>query len=397
MFNPKRLPLKIVVCVTHAILLVVITIMLQYVGKTRFDEIAFFKAFAITKHNIFRIDNKPVKDSICCLDVSKDQVMVDDTGMNYGRVPITNRQMLAKFFTILNQHKGKYKTVLCDIAFTIPSPDDTSLKAPFEQAGNVFTFLSIHNGKPDKPLFSGRYGAADYTVNGGDFVKYPLFYNDTLRSLPLVMMDTADDKFYHDHLLTYEKNQIAFNTFIPEFYYRNQDLHTINKGDKYANLFYMGEVIDRPDFFENCVKDKYVLVGDFDNDKHPTYLGEISGTLILFDAYLTLRTHNLAISYIWLALLFLIYTIISYFLFYAPEKGVVKIAEKVKISFIKEFLTKYISYLGLLIGINLVSFYFFGIFISLFYLATYLTFVRTIIKKIIVYKRDKSFIAIFSE
>src|ERR1700744_5298035 len=79
--NP--LGLKLFLSLLHGIFMVCLTILLQYTGNLRFDEVGFFKAFAITKHSILGIDKKPVGDSIVCLDVSKDQVMVADTGMNY--------------------------------------------------------------------------------------------------------------------------------------------------------------------------------------------------------------------------------------------------------------------------------------------------------------------------
>src|SRR6202012_1181742 len=134
--------------------------------------------------------------SIVCLDVSKDQVMGADTGMNYGKIHITDRALLTKVFNVLNKHKGDYKAVLCDVAFTIPSPeDDTAFKFQFENARRVYTFLTMNDNKPGKPLFKGKYGAADYTVIGSDFVKYPLFYNDSLQSLPVCMVQ-GKGKFY---------------------------------------------------------------------------------------------------------------------------------------------------------------------------------------------------------
>lgn len=388
----KQYCIRIAISLGHAILMLAITILLQYTGNIRFDEVVFFKVFAIGKHNIFRSDIKPVKDSVIFLDISKDQVMVDDTALNYGRVNITDRAMLAGFFSQLNQHPDSYKAVICDIAFNYPSPDDTALKPVIEKAKRVFIPVTLVKGKALAPLFRCKAGATDYTVNDGDFVKYPLFYTDSLKSLPLLLAEDARKEYQHHNGLTFESHRLTFNTVIPEFYYRNIDLTRDSLAPKVhrrPNLFYLGEILPSRDFFNQYLKDKYIVVGDFTNDNHDTYLGKMPGPLIVFDTYLTLRENSLALSWTWVIVLMVVFAAVSYHLFYGGEKDAATIAEKVKVSFIREFIKKYLGYLGILILLNILSYWCFGIFISFFYLATYLTIVHTLVQKLPVFRRTK--------
>ncbi len=185
---------------------------------------------------------------------------------------------------------------------------------------------------------------------------------------------------------------------IPEFYYRPKDLKNsigTNESNK-ANLYYLGNFLEIPNYFEE-LKDKYIIIGDFTSDIHSTYLGDMPGSLILFDTYLTIRSKSINISASWLLLLFLIYLILSYFIFIRSELRFEQLQKRIKIPFLKSFVKKYVSYLGILIGLNVLSYAFFGVFISLFFLATYLTLLELAIEKRRHYIKSKNFITFIKE
>jgi hypothetical protein len=395
----RHVKLKLLLTLCNTLILIILTVFLQNIGLIRFDETAFFKAFAITKHNILGIDKKPVADSVIFLDVSKDLELVDDTALNYGKVVIKDRSILASFFSTLNQHPSDYKYVLCDISFDYPSPDDSLLRREIERAPNLIIAATLNDNKVREPIFNVQHACVDYVVNKSSFVKMPLFYDDTIKSLPLTLVEKTTSKRYsHKNGVTYENNKPTFNTVIPEFYYRPKDLKNsirTNESNK-ANLYYIGNFLEIPNYFR-LLKDKYIIIGDFTSDIHSTYLGDMPGSLILFDTYLTIRSKSINISASWLLLLFIIYLIISYFIFIRSALRFEQLQKKIKIRFFKSFVKKYLSYLGILIGLNLLSYAFFGVFISLFFLATYLTLLQLAIEKRRLYLKSKNLITFIKE
>lgn len=403
--NIPHLKWRLTLTVFHTVFLIALTFILQYINITRFDETAFFKWFAIVKHNILRVDKKPALDSVIFLDISKDLELVEDTSIyNYGSVVIKNRSVLANFFSIVNKHPNKNTYILCDLSFDYPSPNDTLLKREIEKVSNLIAASTIKENKPVKQLFDIPNGSVDYTLTRGAFVKIPIFDND-IKSLPVKLLESNSHVvFTKKYGLTFKNKKLTFNTIIPEFYYRPQDLirevnvNGIQSKEK-PNLYYLGEILaDTSNFFEKYLTGKkYIIIGDFTSDLHLTYLGRTPGSLILFNTFLTLRDTSFIVSWRWLVLLFLVFFGVSYFIFIQSENRFKKIHEKVKIIFIVDFIKKYVSNLGILILLNMASYGFFGVFISLFYLATYLTFLELIMEKRRNYTQSKKLITLIKE
>lgn len=214
------------------------------------------------------------------------------------------------------------------------------------------------------------------------FTKMPLMYNDSVKSLPVMIYEELEGaSVTHRRGLTYINNRLAFNTVLPEFYYRVPDLRRERVGDKEANLFYLGELIQKPHFFEDYLEGKFIIIGDFAGDNHSTYLGSMPGALILLDSFLTLQQQAPVVSLTWLSLLWILFTGMSYFIIIHPEKKFKTLHEKVKFRFFKKTIIKYLSFIGLLVIADLVSLFIYSTFVSIFYLATYLTLLVIIIEK----------------
>ncbi|MEO8764767.1 MAG: hypothetical protein ABI416_10790 [Ginsengibacter sp.] len=395
----RNYKLKLAFVLGNTSFMLVFTILLQYTSIIRFDETEFYKLFAIATHDILKIDNKSAFDSTIFIDVSKDPEIVDDSSFNYGKVVITDRHVLADFFSTLNQHPNEYKYVFCDISFDYNSPNDPALKLQIEKNENLIISASFKDNKVVKPIFNVPYGCVDYTLNKGSFIKMPLFYDDSTKSLPVKLAEyTTINRYTHRHGLTFMNNRLSFNTVVPEFYYRRADLITIGTSkSKIQNLYYLGELLTIPDYFNKFLKNKFIIMGDFSTDNHATFLGPMPGALILFDTYLTLKGKPIVISWVWLTLLFLIFFTISYFIFIHPEQKFEKLHIKTKLPVLESYLKKYVSYLGIFSVINIISYLFFREFISLFFLATYLTFLELLIEKRGNYLKSKNFLTFIKE
>ena len=407
----KHYNLKFFLSLGHAVLLVVFTLVLQYVTISRTDEIKFLKSASIFKHNILGIDPKPVGDSVVFLNVSKDVMTVDDPdsllytrtdSLEGARVVIKDRRKLAAFFGEINQYVGEYKYIICDILFDYPSPDDSLLKAKIESTKNLITSSIYKNGSVVEPIFNVKNGCVNYTSakttlisnKGSLFLKLPLVYFDSVKSLPVMMYEElTGNSITEKHGLTYCNNRLAFNTVIPELYYRPVDMRT---SGVHQNTFYLGDLVTTSPstFFNDYLRGKYIVIGDFDNDRHSTYMGVMPGTLLLFNTYLSLRNKQPLISIMWLLILFVAYTIVSYFMFIHPERKFKNLQSEIKFRFFKSVIVKYVSFIGIMILIDLVSYFFYSTFVSIFYIATYLTFLEICIgkydpvrKKIVMYLR----------
>ena len=80
----------------------------------------------------------------------------------------------------------------------------------------------------------------------------------------------------------------------------------------YRERFYLGDLLEEleegdEEDWAGSATGKYILIGDFEDDIHPTFLGEIPGTLIIFNAFTSLlhKRHILSLSF--LLFLFCIY------------------------------------------------------------------------------------------
>jgi len=386
---------KLFIVFFHAIFLLILTILLQYTSFIRLDEVDFLKYAAILKHDIFKVDEKPWSKNVVFIDVSKDPAVADDeeygppdSSMKGSQRIITDRFKLAKLFSILNEHPNDYKYVICDILFEKPGPGDDVLRPQIEKLNRIIISAIWDNGKLIKPVFKVPSAVVNYAaINKSVFTKIPIFYNDSLKSLPVYLFEkTTAHRFTKKQYLTFLDGKPTFNTVIPEFYYRSADMIP-PIARKNINTFYMGELLADPDCF-NVLKNKFIVIGDFGGDIHFTYLGKMPGSLILWNAYLTLYRHQATISVKWLFMLFFFYLLISYWIIIHPDRKLNEIHKKIRVPFLSKFLINYISFIGILILINIFSYFYFGTFVSLFYIATYLTFIQLVIEKYPEWKKN---------
>lgn len=384
----KNYRLKLILIVANSFVLLLFTLSLQYTSFTRTDEISFLEWAAAFKHNIIGIDPKPDEKNVIFLDVSKDIVTIDDPDFSYSgtdsisgaKFVIKDRKKLALLFNELNKHPNEYKYVLCDILFDYASPDDSIFKPIVENTKNLTTTSIFGGNQLTKPIFNVSSGCVNYSlINNTKFVKIPLYINNE-KSLPLVIYESlTTKKSKKSKYLTYFNNQVAFNTIIPEMYYRSSNLRRFDENNKNANLFYLGEIITKRNFFNDYLKGKFIIIGDFENDNHDTFAGTMSGCMVLFNTYLTLQNHLPIFSFTWMFVLFLIYFLMSYFMFLPLASKLNSLEKKSYLPFFKNIIFKYIKFLCVLLIIDLVSYFFYRTFISIFYVATYLTFLEYII------------------
>ena len=199
-----RFKRKLIVVFLHTIFLLIFTVLLQYTSFVRLDEIDFLRWGAILKDDIFKVDEKPFAKNVVFIDISKDPALADDdeygppdSTMKGAQRVITDRVKLAKLFSILNTHSNQYKFILCDILFDKPGPGDSLLKPQIEKLKNVVTSAIWDEGKLVRPIFKVASAVVNYkAINKTVFTKIPIYYNDSLKSLPVYLMEKTTDHHY---------------------------------------------------------------------------------------------------------------------------------------------------------------------------------------------------------
>jgi len=277
------------------------------------------------------------KDSIdtdaAFINVSWDKILVPKydeedayTKHPIGKEVVTDREKLFKFLKGLKE-RGGYKYILMDIWF---DRDDTSSHDDqlFDLMSDMDNFVFFDK---DSLSFSGtianRYpelnkkaATAKYynTIRKPSFSRYK-YIDGKIPSMPLKVLQDIDSThklkkygpFYTDACRLC--NNSVFLLFDRDEDEREwMDLRTYNLGNDFADKIDSPEDTTIIDEKFNRLKDKYIIIGDFQNDLHNTYHGRLPGSLILFRALQTLQNGKHYVNPLLAIIWFIVYFCISY-------------------------------------------------------------------------------------
>jgi hypothetical protein len=261
------------------------------------------------------------EDSLVLINVGCDKAlayMVED-GDTLGTVDVTNREELIHLFRVAKD--SHYKYLFADIRFPkeVQSNYDKELYDLMAQMPRFS--ISTH---ADVVLADSRLakvaGYADYgtTLTTG-FSRYQLLQNDK-PSVALKMyqeIDGGDLKRYGP--IFAEGWKLSFNCiFVPV----PSTLVTAFDSDNIEAHMRLGSQLFRyetDDEIRNMMKDKIVIVGDFDNDVHSTYAGNIPGAILNFISYLQVKEGHHHFNFLLWLPIFLFYVAVCYILITAPK------------------------------------------------------------------------------
>ncbi|MEO6850375.1 MAG: hypothetical protein ABI166_07080, partial [Mucilaginibacter sp.] len=193
----SRYKFRLALVFIHSLFLLAITVALQYTSLVRYDEVSFLKWAYTWKHTIFGIEAKPFNKDVVFIDVSKDLALANDDAygppdstLRGAQHVITDRAKLAKLFELLNRHPNEYKYIVCDVLFEKPGPGDELLKPQIEKLQRLIASAVWDKDKLARPIYKIPYGIVNYTaINKTTFTKLPIYYNDSLKSLPVMLYE----------------------------------------------------------------------------------------------------------------------------------------------------------------------------------------------------------------
>lgn len=282
-----------------SLIFLLITLLCSDIAIPLSSEKMLFKNFELLKQyiSVSNDEQNSMLDSVLLVDTHYAQTLVSEYEDTASFVPVTDRRLLLRLLQHLNKD-STYKYILLDISLSkdVRQEEDTTLYKLIASMPRISISMPENEDIADSCLHP-KTGEVGYLTAlwENDFVKYPYLQNGK-KSLPLKMYEdlTGQTNIRHDILarssvfLTYDYTEISW-------------IHRL-EDDGFIDM--IAE--------DTYAKDKYVLIGDFEDDIHTTYIGELPGVIINFNAYLALteghhRIKGWMIFMLWGAFFLLVY------------------------------------------------------------------------------------------
>lgn len=261
------------------------------------------------------------RSDVMFINVSYDREVVDYTYSGKtltGTIDITNRKTLLDFLEIAEKTNA-YKYIFLDLRFEegINTPYDSAL---FAQIGKMrdISFSKHSDLTTNEFAVKNKATINDYftTITGTNFTRYQYIQNGE-ESVPLRMYNEINglDKSIEGEGLFYTSNgELCYNSpfmRIPEdFYEGHEERGNLNYFDLGPMLLKMYNEED----WEESTKDRILIVGDFVNDLHDTYVGMQPGSYLVYLAYKALANGRHKLSWPFMTIMFFVYIVIAYFI-----------------------------------------------------------------------------------
>ena len=369
----------------HALWLIFLSFLLLNWHFVHWDEGEIIQFGPILKKLVLGWEQKPPQEDLMFVNVSYDNQLVeitDSLGFPLGNERITDREKLSEFLNNLAA-VDNYKALVLDIRFDLPSGNDAKLVSAF--AGIKRTVVSNHlqNGIPEKPVIPVKSGISDYPVVGGSFFKFQYFYNDTVKTVPLLIDEIVTGKkyvkkgsFFSDGTHSY------YNIFLADLLVRPHDIFIAEDHYFYENL---GNILYLDSASLAAItKDKIIVVGDFEKyDKHETLLGEMPGPLILLNTWLSLSSGQNRVKPLPLIFLFISYTLLSLIIFVPGDPIEAAIGRISGNNRLASAIAGIFSYFLLLILTVLFSYLLFDMLLNVLWLTFYLYVLDKVVSRIL--------------
>lgn len=291
--------------------------------------------YEIAKSALLGLSDK-VPDDVMLVNIAYDRELVnyyDELQPEFpsGVVSVTDRRRLIAFFNQLADNPT-YKYIMCDVRFepNIDSPEvDNELYDAIARTPRLV--LPMHEGEePTDPRIFSKAGYSDYAVNfvESNFVKYEFCKNND-ESFPL--------KAYHDltgHTISkygplYVSNgQLSRKCVELKFPVRiySDGVMSLDSLDILAatgsisgtkRVYYNlgADILDMDMDMAVKAKDKIIVIGDFSGgDNHSTYLGDMPGAVINYNALCALLNEDHIVSVTEIVFLFILYFLVAVYI-----------------------------------------------------------------------------------
>lgn len=253
-------------------------------------------------------------DSVVMIDVHYDKEMVveRDEGLANGMFPVTNREKLLKLLSFLNERKD-YRYIVLDVFLekNVAQERDTALYRLINQMPRIVIAKPLQGELADSGLLA-KAGTAQYgtAIWENDFVKFS-YMTDSTKSMPLMMYEELTGRTITKHWGNwYTDRGLSRKSVILTYEFCDEDMIW----DLGTGL--LGDTIDgranAPELHNLDTKGKYILIGDFEGDRHQTFFYDMSGTTVIYNAFLTLLHQHHIISCGLILAIFVVFWILAW-------------------------------------------------------------------------------------
>jgi len=306
----------------HSFILLMISAAWMYTGYTYEYEQLLIKLASITKRVVFNSDEDPPKKDYLFVNLANEKELIPlEDGS--GNEVITDRARLAAFFRIVKRHQHKIKFTLCDVFLQGHSVNDSVFNASLSGIKNVIFPTHFNDDGGIEPIvFNVPHAIADYSAGGG-FFKFRLFQNDTLPTIPVYIYEQLTHKKIAKALGWYtEDGAPSLNAVIIDYQIRAHEVFEEAEYPvvKLSDLLVLPEDVLVTEF----LKDRIIIMGDFNADIHETLYGPAPGSLILLNIYLTLKDGHNLISVWWVLGLIGAFTLLSHWILFPATQREIK-------------------------------------------------------------------------
>ncbi len=266
-------------------------------------------------------------NDVLFIDVSNDLELIDVFDKyedKIGNIAIIDRKKITQLISLLKDNDIIYLGIEFDSMYR--SKNDSILNKEISKKKNLILPYILTQGEIRKPFItSSKIGMSAYwsSIKSNRFLKYEFISNDTIKSVALLIHEILTGKTIKKKgLFYYSDGNICINNTVTNIKIRPSDLISKNGVTKYKKLGY--DILDfnrDKESLSKNINDRIIMIGDFESfDLHSTIYGNIPGTLINYNAYLTLKEnkHIIPTSLIWL--IFFFYSVISLIVFLGYDK-----------------------------------------------------------------------------
>lgn len=357
------------ISLAHAFVLTIISLVWMHTPYTYGDEKFLIKWSAVIKRLVFNYDEAPLKNQFLFINLAHEKALIPLEDQ-LGNEVITDRLALAKFFSIEKKHPNAAKFTLCDVFLKGKSANDSLLCSSISGVPNVLFPAQLDaNDQLEKPQLKVPFAMANYSSTDQGFFKIKLFQGKGYQAIPEVMYEKLQQKkIISNWGLHWDNHKPCFNSIIidnkirPENVFQKKEYPVVNLSE----LLILPEDVIVNDF----IKNRIIVMGDFVSDQHQTSFGNIPGTFILLNTYLSLTKGFHIIKWSLMLYLIIALTLYARIVFFNTQN---KITES-------KWLLRFIESVFLLSIISIGSYFLFNIAIQVLVLTVYTSFLLYIRK-----------------
>lgn len=362
-FERKR-RVRVAAAAIQSILVLILSYFL-WNSKFSFDDDGLLQQLFILCENKIKT-NHPDSSNVLFFDVGYDKVLMDvydEDGFSQGSTSITDRNKLYQLLSVLSS-TDTYDYILLDINFdTSFSSDIDTLLFPLIASMRDIVVPSNTRENDIPSILEEKSGIAEYNASlmDLDFHRYK-YLIDGKESIALKIWKDKTGGNYLKRWFGYTMDKRLCVNY-PRIYFPFVLSEYSSTGDKspmkeknYKNLGAdFLEIMDAYPDLPYLFKDKFVIIGDIENDSHDTVVGPMPGSIILYNAFLSLMgKKNVVPVWVWI-MLFSISFVVSLHVFGVIDTDIkIKSNYRIIVSLISEFFSYSILFtlLGLLVYVT---------------------------------------------